>query len=149
MREPSMSPVQTEFLRYLVVGGLAFSADFTALATLTSMLGMHYLLATLFAFLLGTWVNYQLSIRWVFRYRSVHQQGVEFTIFLMVGVITLGLSLGMMELLVAQMGLYYLLAKCVTTGFTLVANFTLRRVLLFSLWPMRLLRVLGNNKNHE
>lgn len=104
------------------------------LAGLTGILGIHYLAATLCAFLLGTWVNYRLSVRWVFNYRALDVRSAEFALFLLVGVVTLGVSLALMAALVDGIGLHVLWAKCVVTVFTLGANFAGRRVLLFSRW---------------
>ena len=53
----NVNSLQCEFVRYIGAGGVAFIADFTVLSLLTSSLGLHYLVATLFAFLFGTWVN--------------------------------------------------------------------------------------------
>jgi putative flippase GtrA len=128
-----MKTISQEFVRYIGVGGVAFIADFALLAILTSM-GLHYIPAVLLAFLLGTWVNYQLSIRWVFAYRAIDTRGTEFGLFLLVGVITLGISLALMALLVEGLAMHVLLAKCVVTAFTLIANFGGRRVLLFTRW---------------
>lgn len=128
-----MKTMKREFVRYIGVGGVAFVADFTVLAILT-FAGMHYLSAALLAFLLGSWVNYRLSVRWVFVYRAIDTRGTEFGLFLMVGVITLGISLGLMALLVDGLAMHVLLAKCVVTAFTLVANFAGRRALLFTRW---------------
>jgi putative flippase GtrA len=130
--------IKSEFAKYTLVGGLAFVADFSALAVLVSGLGLHYLLATFLAFLLGVWVNYLLSVRWVFPFRSVSHRGAEFTIFLFVGVITLLVSLGLMALLVDGAGLHYLLAKFLTAAFTLIANFVGRRLLLFTNWHTKM-----------
>lgn len=124
----------TEFGRYLLVGGAAFVADFLALWALVSLGGLHYLPATALAFVLGVWVNYQLSIRWVFVYRAVGLTGVEFGIFLMVGVIGLGVSLGAMSLLAGWLGMHYLLAKALATALTLLVNFGGRKLLLFTRW---------------
>lgn len=128
-----MKTMKREFVRYIGVGGVAFVADFTVLAILT-FAGMHYLSAVLLAFLLGSWINYRLSVRWVFAYRAIETRGTEFGLFLMVGVITLGISLGLMALLVDGLAMHVLLAKCVVTAFTLVANFAGRRALLFTRW---------------
>ncbi|WP_310448497.1 GtrA family protein [Thiobacillus sp.] len=125
--------MKSEFVRYIGVGGVAFIADFGLLAVLT-LAGLHYLPAALLAFLLGTWVNYRLSIRWVFTYRAIDTRGAEFGLFLLVGVITLGVSLGLMALLVERLSMHVLLAKCVVTAFTLVSNFAGRRALLFTRW---------------
>lgn len=127
-----------EFAKYALVGGLAFVVDFAALAVLVSGLGVHYLLATFLAFLLGVWVNYLLSVRWVFTFRAVGHKGAEFTIFLFVGVVTLAASLGLMALLVGGAGMHYLLAKCLAAAFTLIANFAGRRLLLFTNWYTKL-----------
>lgn len=126
-----MRNIKQEFIRYLGVGGVSFIADFTALALLAALLGMNYLVATLIAFLIGTWTNYTLSILWVFNHRNLSNQYTEFSIFILVGVITLGLSIALMSMLVGWFGIHLLLAKCITTGLTLVANFTGRRLLLF------------------
>ena len=73
--------MKREFIRYAGVGGLAFIADFSLLALLT-FAGLHYLSAALLAFLLGSWVNYRLSVRWVFAYRAIEARGAEFGLFL-------------------------------------------------------------------
>lgn len=129
-----MRNIGEEFLRYVVVGGIAFCADFSAFAGLTSLAGVHYLVATLLSFLLGTWVNYRLSVRWVFAYRAVSVRQIEFTVFLLVGAINLALSVALMALLVAKLAMHVLLAKLCVTAFTLVANFSGRRALLFTRW---------------
>lgn len=126
-----MKSIQREFTRYLVVGGLAFFADFSMLATLSSGIGIHYLIATFIAFIFGIWVNYTLSIRWVFTHRTINNKSTEFSLFLLVGVLTLGLSIICMSILVEWLEIHHLLAKCLTTGLTLVTNFAGRRILLF------------------
>lgn len=126
--------IKGEFARYVIVGGLAFVADFAALAMMVSGLGLHYLPATFLAFLLGVWVNYQLSVRWVFNFRALRRSSIEFFIFLIIGVITLVASLGLMAFLVSGLEVHYLLAKCLAAAFTLIANFVGRRLLLFTDW---------------
>lgn len=128
-----MESLKRDFVRYVGVGGVAFIADFTLLAALT-FAGLHYLPAALLAFLVGTWVNYRLSVGWVFSYRAIDARGAEFGLFLLVGVTTFGLSFGLMALLVEGLEVHVLLAKCMATLFTLVANFGGRRALLFTRW---------------
>jgi dolichol-phosphate mannosyltransferase len=122
-----------EFVRYIGVGGVAFIADFALLAVLV-WAGLHYLFAALLAFLLGTWVNYRLSVRWVFVYRAIETRTTEFGLFLLVGVMTIALSLALMALFVERLEMHVLLAKCVATAFTLIFNFAGRRALLFTRW---------------
>jgi len=134
-------PLHAEFSRYVLAGGVAFAADFGLLALLASGLDMPYLLATLFAFLFGSWVNYQISVRWVFCYRALPERRAEFILFLIVGVVNLGLSLLLMAWMVEWLHMHYLVAKCVVAGFTLFANFAGRRGLLFTRWKPRVLPV--------
>lgn len=126
--------IAKEFGGYTLVGGVAFAADFAVLAGLTNVLGMHYIFATVCAFMLGTWVNYRLSSRWVFSYRAIDVRSTEFAMFLLVGVVTLGLSLVLIASLVDGLGIHVLLAKCIAAACTLVTNFAGRRILLFSRW---------------
>jgi len=126
--------LETEFGRYLLVGGVAFVADFLALWALVALFGLHYLPATALAFVLGVWVNYRLSVRWVFIYRAIRLSSVEFVIFLTVGIVGLGVSLGAMALFAGWLGMHYLLAKALATMLTLLVNFGGRKLLLFTRW---------------
>ncbi len=128
-----MKTIKQEFVRYVGVGGVAFIADFTLLAILVGS-SLHYLPAVILAFVLGSWVNYLLSVRWVFAYRAVDTPGTELGVFMLVGVITLGLSLALMALLIESLAMHVLMAKCLVAAFTLVTNFTGRRALLFTRW---------------
>lgn len=130
----NIKTIQHEFLLYIGVGGIAFLVDFSLLTLLTSGVGLNYLVATLFAFLFGTLANYILSVHWVFRYRAFTKKYNEFSLFLLVGFITLVLSLGLMAFLVENLGLNYLIAKCLVTSVTLIFNFAGRKILLFTHW---------------
>lgn len=132
LKRLSMSKITQEFIRYLGVGGIAFITDIFTIYLLTSLADINYLIATLIAFIFGTWVNYILSIHWVFKHRKLNNYYTEFSLFILIGIITLGLSLMTMMLLVQYFSLNILLAKCITTCLTLVTNFTGRRILLFS-----------------
>lgn len=130
----NLDSVGSEFGRYIIVGGVAFLADFSLLAVMTGLFGMHYLPSVLIAFMLGSLTNYLLSVHWVFSFRAVDARGTEFGIFLLVGVITLGLSLALMALFVEIMEIHVLMAKCMVAAFTLVSNFAGRRIFLFTQW---------------
>ena len=123
---------KNELFNYIIVSGIAFIVDFSMLARLSALFGTHYLTATLIAFIFGVWVNYTLSIRWVFSHRNLEKQKTtEFSLFLLIGILTLGLSMLGMSVLVEWLNIHYLLAKCITTGLTLITNFAARRILLF------------------
>lgn len=127
-----MRNVLQEFTRYIGVGGIAFLADFAALAMLSSGFEINYRIALVVAFIFGSIVNYKLSISWVFAHRAISEKSIEFSLFLIVGIITLGLSFILMIWFVENLNLHYLFAKCLTTGITLVMNFAGRKALLFT-----------------
>lgn len=122
----------TQFLRYFMVGGVAFAADFAALFLLTEFGHFYYLVSASIAFLVGIAVNYGLSIAWVFDQRTIGNRVHEFTIFALIGVAGLLLNLAVMWLFTEVLRLYYLESKAVAAGMIFLFNFGARKLLLFS-----------------
>jgi putative flippase GtrA len=120
-----------QFLRYLMVGGVAFVADFATLFLLTDVGGLYYLHSSAIAFLVGLAVNYILSIRWVFAQRALDTWIYEFAIFAILGIIGLGLNQVLMYVFTDLANFHYLISKAVATIATLLWNFLSRKVLLF------------------
>jgi putative flippase GtrA len=121
---------------YIGASALALAVDFLLLSLLVSVLQLPYLIAAAMSFLAGTVVVYWLSIRHVFDYRRLADWRHEFAVFAGLGMAGLAVNLTAMYLLVDGLGLHYLVAKIGAAGFTFVANFLLRRWMLFS--PRRL-----------
>jgi putative flippase GtrA len=120
-----------QFVRYAVVGALAFAADFGTLWGLTEIGGLHFLVSAAVGFCVGLAVNYWLSIRWVFRSRSLASAPAEFGIFAGVGIVGLGLNELVLWVATDWIGLRYLVSKCFAAALVLVWNFLARRHLLF------------------
>jgi putative flippase GtrA len=123
--------LDVQFFRYTVSGALATVADFGTYAILVKVLGIHYLIGNAGSSATGITVNYLLSIWWVFPSRHVRSKGLEFAIFVLVGLAALGMSELCMYIGVHVFGIYDILAKVLATGFTLVWNFSMRKLLLF------------------
>lgn len=121
----------TQFLRYAVVGLVAFIADFVTMVAMVDGLGCHYLVGATFGFLVGLAVNYGLSIRWVFTTRSLSHRGAEFLIFSVIGVGGLVVTAALMWFGADVLGLDYRFCKVVTVAVVTVWNFGLRRFMLF------------------
>jgi putative flippase GtrA len=124
--------LRTQFLRYAVVGGMAFAVDAGLLWTLTALAGFHYLLSAAISFTGGLVVNYLLSRFWVFNRRTLSSTTLEFTIFTLIGIVGLGLNQLLMWGLTEKLGLYYLLSKCFAAGCVLLWSFGARKWALFS-----------------
>ena len=137
MSDPTRAALQptddgrVQFLRYLVVGGLAFVLDFGTLALTNKVFGVHYLIATAIAFTVGLAFNYTLSTLWVFSHRTMKSAWAEFAVFAAIGLAGLGMSELMMWALVSGLGVAVLVAKVFVTGVVFIWNFGVRKLLLF------------------
>ncbi len=121
-----------QFLRYGAAGALAFGIDLATLYLLLEYARLHYLLAAALAYALGIVCNYLLAIRWVFDFRRLPQWQGEFALYVLVGVVGLGLNLTVIGLLVDQAGLPVLAAKLAAGAAIMLFNFGARKLLLFS-----------------
>lgn len=116
-----------QFFRYGFVGGFSALVDIGALFACTSLLGIHYLISLAIAFILGTIVNYTLSILWVFD--SSKNKKMEFLLFTLIGLGGLGINELIVWSLVEFAHLYYLPAKFVSVSVVVIWSFSLRRLL--------------------
>lgn len=129
---PRTKTLWREFRRYFLVGGLAFLVDGAVLAGMVELLGAHYLVGATAGFIVGAFVNYWLSIHWVFSERALSNQGLELGLFILIGLIGLGLNDVLMWFFTGWLGLYYLLSKVLAATLVFIYNFVVRRVLLFT-----------------
>ncbi|MEA1866585.1 MAG: GtrA family protein [Thermodesulfobacteriota bacterium] len=131
-----MKKLSGEFIRYAMVGGIAFVVDFFLLGFLTEWCGLHYLVSATIAFVAGLIVNYTLCLLWVFSYRNLNDKRLEFILFSVVGIGGLILTDILMAVLTPVLHGQYLWAKAITACFVLLWNFFLRRQLLFARNPV-------------
>ena len=121
------------FAKYMVAGGVGFLLDYMVLAVCFECFGWHYLLSSALGFVSGVVFVYICSNKWVFTRRSMADKVVaEFTTFLLIGLIGLGLTLLFMWLFVDVAGIYPLISKLVTTAIVLLWNFGARKIILYS-----------------
>lgn len=123
-------PLYIQLLRYLVVGGIAFIVDFSILYLLVNFLGINYLIAAAISFITGLFVNYLLSISWVFNRSPESVLSSSFLIFLVTGLVGLGLNEVLMFLFTHVIGLDYLYSKIIAVPVVLFWNFISRKYLV-------------------
>ena len=116
--------------RGLVVGGIAFIAD-AGLLWIVSLTGLHYLICSVFGFLLGIYVNYALSVRFVFKEKASIGKTGEIAIYVILGVIGLGLTAAFMWFFTEIIGFFFMISKCITALLVFAWNFTSRKVILY------------------
>jgi putative flippase GtrA len=120
-----------EAAKYAAASAVALVVDTALLLALTRYAGWYYLLAAAVSFLAGATVAYVLSVRFVFHAHRLHSRGLEFTSFVLLGLVGVALNSLVLFVAVGRLGIDLLYAKAVAAGFTFVANFALRRQLLF------------------
>ena len=128
-----------EFIRYAIVGGLAFFVDFGTLVALQELLfkdirqGVY--ISTVFGFIAGLSVNYVLSLLFVFTQKKDEGKGRTVGAFLVFG------AIGLLGLFFTEFGMWagielldwnYMLVKVLVTGAVLAWNYLGRKILIFS-----------------
>ena len=131
-------PMIFEFLRYAVVGGIAFLADFGTLVgfqeLVFSQCSWGVYVSTVCGFVVGLAVNYFLSLLFVFTQAKDCGKGRSFGAFVVFGVIglvglvltELGMCLG-----IECLGWNYMVVKILVTGGVLMWNYLGRKLIVF------------------
>lgn len=118
-----------QFFRYVFVGGIAFIVDGGSLF-LIEKTGINYLIAAVFAFVIGLICNYILSKLLVFKKSKVDGR-VEFIVYGVIGVIGLLFTEIIMYILTDIVGIYFMLSKVVAAIIVLLWNFLARKIILY------------------
>jgi len=118
-------------IKYFFVGGTAAIVDVGLFFILAKFLAYNYLLVGFFTFILATFVNYILSIKFVFESGNKFKKKQEILLVYIVSATSLALNLCLLymfhELLQFDVGL----AKIVVTGLLFFYNYAIRRFFIF------------------
>ena len=134
-----MQAILFEFLRYVVVGGVAFLADFGTLVLAQECFFRQYAfgvyIATTFGFIMGLFINYTLSLWFVFTQKKDKGKGRSVGAFVVFGII------GLLGLFWTELGMWigielltwnYMAVKVLVTGAVLMWNYLGRKLLIFN-----------------
>jgi putative flippase GtrA len=121
-----------EFARYAAVSAVGFAVDFVTLWILSSRLQIPTVGAVTMSFLLGGVCVYLLSLRYVFAFRRLGNVVIESTSFIALGLVGLAANLAIVSFCTEYLQLAIMLSKLFASGVTLVLNYVLRRITLFS-----------------
>lgn len=120
-----------QFFRYIFVGGSSFILDAGALWILNVM-GLHYLVAALFANIVGLIANYTLSKCIIFMKDSKKFGRLgEFTMYGIIGFIGLVLTEIIMFVFTDVIGFYFMISKVISAALIFIWNFLARKVILY------------------
>lgn len=124
--------VLRRFVTFSGLGVLAFCIDLALLAFLTEIIGLYYLVSAAIAFLLATSAHYITARRFAFREttRSFHE---GYAWFIAIATVNLIVTLVCLNLLVEQLGIYYLIARTLVSMVVGTLNFITNSVLNFKI----------------
>ena len=119
-----------QFMKFGVVGVIAFVIDYGLLALLTEVFGIWYLLSATISFTVSVVFNYIASMRYVFTHKEDLSRRREFVIFVVLSVIGLLINNLCMWAGVEIFGWHYLIVKIGATAIVMVWNFVTRKIFL-------------------
>ena len=125
-----MGKLIQQFLKFGIVGVIAFVIDYGVLMLLSQVFGMDPVLAAGISFCVSVIFNYLASMRYVFTHREDLSRGREFVIFIVLSAIGLVINELCMAAGVALLGtsaLMVTVTKLFATAVVMVWNFVSRK----------------------
>lgn len=125
-----MKKLFAQFMKFGVVGVIAFLIDFGVMVLLTEAFGVPYIISTTISFVVSVIFNYVASMRYVFKRKDDMSRRREFIIFVALSVAGLGINDLFMWLMVDHLFIDYRISKIVVTFIVAVWNFVTRKIFL-------------------
>lgn len=119
-----------QFLKFGVVGAIAFLIDYGVLMLLSQVIGMDPVISASISFVVSVVFNYMASMHYVFTRRDDISRRREFTIFVILSAIGLVINEIIMVIGVNVLGdsaLMVTITKLVATAIVMVWNFVSRK----------------------
>ena len=122
----------TEFVRYFLASLLALLVDLGVFSLSLRLTGVPWAIAAGLGFCAGALTAWWLSIRFVFRNRTLQKKpSAEFTGFLVIGILGLGVTEAVIWSSIHILNVMPEFGKLMAAGATFVFNFLLRKLFLF------------------
>ncbi len=119
-----------QIIKFGIVGFIAFCIDYGIFLVLTYAFNISYLIAGAIAFIVSTIFNYIASMRYVFQGKETQTAMQQFTIFVVLSLIGLGLNQVFLWLFVDTCHIPEWFAKLIATAIVMVYNFVTRKFFL-------------------
>ena len=125
-----MKKLISQFMKFGIVGVIAFVIDYGFMVLLTEVFGVPYLISTTVSFIISVIFNYFASMRFVFKRKDDMSRRREFIIFVVLSVIGLVINDVFMWLMVDFLFIDYRISKIVVTFIVAVWNFVTRKIFI-------------------
>lgn len=119
-----------QFMKFGVVGVIAFVIDYGTMVFLTEVFGVPYLASTTAGFIVSVIFNYLASMRFVFVHKEDMSRRREFIVFVVLSTIGLGINDLLMWVFVDMVAIDYRISKIGVTVLVMVYNFITRKIFL-------------------
>ena len=116
-----------QFLKFSIVGILAFFIDYGLFLMLHTALDVQYLLASIISYTIATVFNFIESMNHVFEGREGQSRSEQFVIFTILSIIGLGLNSFFLWLFTGVVGVYAEISKIIATFLVMIFNFFTRK----------------------
>ena len=128
--EGTVKKLIAQFMKFGIVGVIAFLIDHGLMVALTEFFGVPYLISNTISFTVSVVFNYVASMRYVFERRDDMSRRREFIIFVVLSIIGLILNDLFMWLFVSVWFIDYRIAKIIVTVLVAIWNFVTRKIFL-------------------
>ena len=125
-----MKKLIAQFMKFGIVGVIAFIIDYGVMIFLSEVFGVPYLISTTISFVVSVIFNYFASMRFVFKRKDDMSRRREFIIFVVLSVCGLAINDVLMWLMVDSLFIDYRISKIVVTVVVAVWNFVTRKIFL-------------------
>lgn len=125
-----MKKLFKQFMKFGVVGAIAFVIDYGLMVLLTELFSINYLISATISFTASVVFNYLASMRYVFRHKEGMSRKREFIIFVVLSIIGLLINNLLMWIGTGLFGISYLITKIFATAVVTVYNFVTRKIFL-------------------
>ncbi|VAW20111.1 hypothetical protein MNBD_BACTEROID01-281 [hydrothermal vent metagenome] len=120
-----------QFIRFTIIGGATASIDYGIMYCLIEVFSINYLIATGIGFIVGSVLNYLLSILWVFERGRYKNQTIEFSLFLLFTLIGFVLNHLVMWVGVDFLYISYMIVKIFSLVVITLFNYLSKKYLVF------------------
>ena len=123
--------LKSQIIKFLLVGGATFIVDYLIMVVLVEFLNVYYLISTAIGFLVGSTLNYLLSIKFIFISGKYKKRETEFIIFMIFTIMGLLLNHLIMYFSTSLILLDYKFGKIASLIIVTIFNFLTKKFIVF------------------